>query len=122
MLFGIMAGHIIRLKRTFSERTAWLFVAGNLLIAIGLVCDIWLPINKKLWTSSFSIFMAGLDFASAFHLADRSSRPIQRFLKPLFIMGMNAIAVYMASELGDETLNWIHWSAGENLYASLLDL
>mgnify|MGYP001133499183 CR=1 FL=1 len=27
-LFGIMAGHIFRLRRALSERTTWLFVAG----------------------------------------------------------------------------------------------
>ena len=40
----------------------WLFVTGSLLLAAGLICTAWLPINKKLWTDSFSLFMAGLDF------------------------------------------------------------
>ena len=39
-----------------------MFVAGNLLIAAGLIGNTWLPINKKLWSDSFSLFMAGLDF------------------------------------------------------------
>ena len=115
-LFGIMAGHILRLQRTLAERTAWLFVAGNILIAVGLICDIFLPINKKLWTSSFSIFMAGLDFvllAVFIWVVDHLG--YQRYVKPFFIMGMNAIAVYMASELGDETLNWIRWGSGDNV-------
>ena len=114
-LFGIMAGHILRLQKTLAERTAWLFVTGNILIAVGLICDIFLPINKKLWTSSFSIFMAGLDFvllAVFIWVVDHLG--YQRYVKPFFIMGMNAIAVYMASELGDETLNWIHWGSGDN--------
>ncbi len=114
-LLGVMAGHIIRLRRELAERTAWLFVAGNALIAIGLVCDIWLPINKKLWTSSFALFMAGLDFvmlAMFIWLIDHLG--YQRYVKPLFIMGMNAIAVYMASEILAETLDWIHWGTGES--------
>lgn len=109
-LFGIMAGHIIRLKRALSERTAWLFVAGNALLAAGLICDNWLPINKKLWTSSFSLFMAGLDFillAIFIWLIDHLG--YQRYVKPFFIMGMNAITVYMISELLDETLWALDW-------------
>src|ERR1039458_9125812 len=51
-LFGIMAGHILRMRRQLSERTTWLLVSCNVLIALGLVAAIWLPINKKLWTSS----------------------------------------------------------------------
>jgi predicted acyltransferase len=109
-LFGIMAGHILRLRRELSERATWLFLAGNILIALGLVANIWLPINKKLWTSSFSLFMAGLDFvvfAICLWLVD--GRGFKRAVKPLPIMGMNAITVYMISELLDEVLSALHW-------------
>lgn len=108
-LFGIMAGHILRLRRELSERTTWLFLAGNLLIAAGLIANIWLPINKKLWTSSFSLFMAGLDFvvfAICVWLVDGLG--VRRAFKPLVIIGMNAITVYMASELLYEFLSATH--------------
>jgi predicted acyltransferase len=108
-LFGIMAGHILRLRRELSERTTWLFLAGTLLLAAGLVCDHWMPINKKLWTSSFALFMAGLDFlmfATAVWLVDGLGwkRPV----RPLVVLGMNAIAVYMASELVEGSLSTFH--------------
>jgi len=104
-LLGLMAGHILRLKRSLAERTAWLFLAGNLLLALGLICNLWLPINKKLWTTSFSLFMAGLDFVIfAMFLWLIDGLGWKRPVKPLVIMGMNAIVVYMASELVDEAL------------------
>jgi len=109
-LFGIMAGHILRLPRQLSERTTWLFVSGNVLIALGLIANIWLPINKKLWTSSFSVFMAGLDFvvfAICLWLVDGCG--YKRVVKPFVIMGMNAITIYMISELLDEVLSALHW-------------
>jgi predicted acyltransferase len=108
-LFGIMAGHILKLKRDLSERTTWLYLTGSILIALGLICDIWLPINKKLWTSSFSLFMAGMDFvifAGFVWLID--GRGYRRYARPLVIMGLNAIAVYLASELLEEALSLIH--------------
>lgn len=46
-LFGVMAGHLLRAKRTLAERCAWLFFVGNLLIAAGLIADAWLPIDRK---------------------------------------------------------------------------
>lgn len=111
-LFGIMAGHVLRLRRSLAERTTWLFVAGNLLLFAGLVSNVWLPINKKLWTSSFSIFMAGLDFVIfAIFLWCVDGLSWKRITKPLAIMGMNAIAVYLASELLDEALGAVHWTA-----------
>lgn len=109
VLFGIMAGHILRLKRPLSERVAWLFLAGSCLLAAGLVCDAWLPINKKLWTSSFSLFMAGLDFTvfSAFlWLVDGCGW--KRAARPLVVMGMNAIAVYMLAEFFDIFISNVH--------------
>ncbi|HLY20620.1 MAG TPA: DUF5009 domain-containing protein [Bryobacteraceae bacterium] len=109
-LLGIMAGHILRIQRQLSERTTWLFLTGNVLIALGLIADIWLPINKKLWTSSFSMFMAGLDyvvFAICLWLVDGCG--FRRAVKPLVIVGMNAITVYMISELMDEALSALHW-------------
>ncbi len=121
-LFGIMAGHILKLKRDLAERTTWLYLSGSVLLTLGLVCNIWLPINKKLWTSSFSLFMAGLDFvifAGFVWLID--GKGYQRYVRPLVIMGSNAIAVYMASELIDEALGYFHihrWIY-ENAFAPL---
>jgi predicted acyltransferase len=108
-LLGIMAGHILKLKCDLSERTTWLYLAGSILLALGLICNTWMPINKKLWTVSFSLFMAGMDFvvfAGCLWLID--GRGYRRIVRPLVIVGMNAIAVYMASELVEEVLNMIH--------------
>ena len=113
VLFGIMAGHILRLQGTLAKRAVWLLGVGVLLITAGEICNIWLPINKSLWTSSFSLFMAGLDFtlfALMVWLVDIQGH--KRFFKPLIIMGMNAIAVYMASELLDQVLDMIRLSSG----------
>jgi predicted acyltransferase len=115
-LLGIMAGHILKLPRSLSERTTWMFVTGNLLLAAGLICNVWMPINKKLWTPSFTLFMAGLDFvilAMFVWLID--GRGHERMVKPLVIMGMNAITVYLASEFLDEALGASglhHWIYG----------
>jgi predicted acyltransferase len=112
-LLGIMAGHLLRLKRTLAEKTVSLFLTGNLLIAAGLVCNIWLPINKHLWTSSFSLYMAGLDFvvfAGFVWLVDGCG--YKRVVRPFVIMGMNAIVVYMVSELFAELIDAIPSGAG----------
>lgn len=111
-LLGIMAGRILRMKNTLPERTTWLFFAGNLLLAAGLISNVWMPINKKLWTPSFTLFMAGLDFVVfAIFLWLIDGRGYKRWTKPLAILGMNAIAVYMASEILDQVFNAIRWTA-----------
>ena len=112
-LFGILAGHVLRLRKSLPERTTIMFLAGNALMALGLICDIWLPINKKLWTSSFSLFMAGLDFvllAGFVYLVD--GRGYRRVVQPAVIMGMNAISIYMLSELLAIGLGTVRWRTG----------
>lgn len=97
-LFGILAGQLLQIKRSVEQKTAWLFVAGNLLMFAGAIMNIWLPINKNLWTSSYSVFMAGLAmdvFAVFYWLVD--VKGYQRWAKPFAIYGMNAITVFMLS-------------------------
>ncbi len=121
-LLGIMAAHILRAKRTLPERTVWLFLVGNLLIAAGLICNTWLPINKKLWTPSFTLFMGGLDFVMfAMFLWGIDGVGYKRAAKPLAIVGMNAITIYMISELVDEALSigHLHGPIYRILFASI---
>jgi predicted acyltransferase len=57
--------------------------------------------------------MAGVDFiafAGLLWLVD--GRGYQRYVRPLVILGMNAIAVYMASELLEELMSNIHIGSG----------
>jgi len=97
-LFGILTGQLLQMKRSVEQKTAWLFVAGNLLMFAGAIMNIWLPINKNLWTSSYAVFMAGLAmdiFAVCYWLVD--VKGYQRWVKPFAIYGMNAITVFMLS-------------------------
>ena len=128
-LFGILTGHLLRAKREPAERAAWMFTAGNVLIFIGLMLSTWMPINKKIWTTSFSVFMAGLAtvcFALCYWLIDVQGW--KRFAKPFAIYGMNAIAVYVLSgvvarglgliKIGGVTLQKIIYT---NVFAPLAD-
>jgi predicted acyltransferase len=49
-LFGVLAGHILRVRTPVSEIAAWIFCFGNALLFVGLVLNTWMPINKSLWT------------------------------------------------------------------------
>ena len=109
-LLGVLAGQILRSGESLVERTLRLFVVGNLLLAAGAICDIWLPINKKLWTDSFALFMAGLDFvglATFIYIMDL--RGWTKAAGPAVILGMNAIAIYLASEFLAEFLGAMGW-------------
>jgi predicted acyltransferase len=105
-LLGVMGGHVLRLNLPMAVRRNRLFLIGACLIAAGLVWNIWLPINKKLWTDSFAAFMAGMDFVSLAALIwIVDEHHFSRWFKPFVITGMNAITVYVASELVAEFLD-----------------
>jgi predicted acyltransferase len=101
-----MAGHILRLDSPLSVRRNQLLIVGAFLVALGLIWNIVLPINKHLWTDSFATFMAGLDFvvlATFIWVIDE--RKQSRYFTPFLITGMNAIVVYVASEFLAEFLD-----------------
>jgi predicted acyltransferase len=103
-IFGLLAGTLLAARRI--SRIAAL---GAVLLIAGLVLDHWLPINKKLWTDSFCLFMAGFDclLLSAFVWAV-DLRGWTAPVRPFAILGLNAIAVYMASEFLAEALDAAH--------------
>jgi predicted acyltransferase len=111
-LFGVLAGHILRMRRALPERITWLFVTGSLLLASGLICTAWLPINKKLWTDSFALFMAGLDFTVfAIFAWFIDGLGWHKPVKPFVIFGMNAIALYMTAEFVAKILSAVRVDA-----------
>ena len=68
-----------------------------------------MPINKKLWTSSYSVLMAGLA-AVAFAICDgvldgqSANQRFRQLARPFEIYGMNAITVYVISGLIGKSL------------------
>ncbi|TAK93153.1 MAG: DUF5009 domain-containing protein, partial [Verrucomicrobia bacterium] len=97
-LFGILTGQLLRSTRSDAEKTSWMFSLGCLLMLLGVVLAWWLPINKKIWTSSYAVLMAGLAmvcFATCYWLIDVQGR--RKAVKPFAIYGMNAITVFVLS-------------------------
>lgn len=132
-LFGLLAGLWLRTSRAIEEKASGLAIVGALFVTLGAVWNFTFPINKKLWTSSFTLYAGGwslLLLAVAIYLVDirrggrkapeRADQPEHpSFYKPLLVFGTNAIAAYMVSELLDPILNNIHLSSGNTLKRSL---
>jgi predicted acyltransferase len=119
-LFGVMMGHWLRSKRSAEEKTVWMFVAGELLMLIGAILDMWLPINKNLWTSSYVIFMAGwasVIFAMFYWLID--VKGYKKWALPFNIYGMNAITVFVLSGLLAKTMGLVKVTQDDGTLISL---
>jgi predicted acyltransferase len=104
-LFGVLTGQWLRASFSERRKVAGMVCAGLVLLIAGYILDRWLPINKSIWTSTFSIFMAGLALLclSFFHwLIDTAG--FSRWAKPFIVLGLNPIAIYVLSIILDTTL------------------
>ncbi|MDT3403551.1 acyltransferase family protein [Mucilaginibacter terrae] len=106
-LLGLLTGTLI--KRPDTNNTTKinaLLGAGFILAALGLLWNLWFPINKSLWTSSYVLFSGGLAilvFAACYWLID--IRGYRSFTKPFLVYGLNAIFVFVISGLMARGLN-----------------
>ena len=104
--FGILTGLWLRSKGEPVAKATGILAAGFVLAGLGELMNLWLPINKNLWTSSYAVFMAGLAmlcFAVCYWVID--VRGWRRWSKPFAVYGMNAITIFvMAGIIGRLTL------------------
>ena len=59
-LMGVLAGMWLRTQHELKEKISGIAGAGAVSVALGLLWNITLPINKKMWTSSYVLLPAAL--------------------------------------------------------------
>ena len=105
-LFGSLTGDYLRTSsHDKTEKSVWMFVFGAGLLLVGAFLDMWMPINKSLWTVSYSIFMAGWAlciFGIFYFLID--GKGIKKWAHPFVVYGMNAIFVFVLSGVAGRTM------------------
>jgi|CXWL01.1.fsa_nt_gi predicted acyltransferase len=81
-----------------SDKVAGLFFFGTILLAIGYIWNIYFPMNKSLWTSSYVLVTSGialLTLAACYWLID--IKGYKRWAKPFVIFGVNALPLFVFS-------------------------
>ncbi len=99
-LSGLFAGEIIKNGVSRPKVARTLLIWGVAGVALGLVWGIWHPIVKKLWTSSFVLFLSGICFlllALFYWIID--VKGYHKWAYPLKVIGMNAITAYVLSHV-----------------------
>jgi predicted acyltransferase len=100
VLGGYLAGKFIMDKGKTYEGLAKLLLVGCLLIGVALLWNTVFPINKKLWTSSFSVLTIGIDLciiASIIYLLDFKNKTFG--VNFFTVFGKNALFIYLFSEI-----------------------
>jgi predicted acyltransferase len=115
MIFGLMAGTMLRSNRPDAAKWKWLLGAAGLCFLATLPIDTTLwpeglrqlgaqwslcPAVKRIWTPTWAVFSSGWTFAmlAAFHVViDRWG--YRRWSWPLVVVGVNSISMYCLSQL-----------------------
>jgi predicted acyltransferase len=97
-LLGLCTGIFLTRHRVTLRIALLLALAGGLLAACGWLLDPVLPLNKRLWTSSFAVFSGGISlflFSLLYIIVDlwRS----RWWTIPALILGTNAILAFVLS-------------------------
>ncbi len=102
VLLGVLAGEVLLFEGTARVKCWILYGYGAGLLLAGLLWSGWLPIIKLLWTSSFVLVAGGLSclMMATFYLVI-DVLGYRKWVFPFTVIGMNALAVYMATILFD---------------------
>jgi predicted acyltransferase len=101
MSLGLLAGEALRSERSETQKLKWLLVSGGVCLGLGLLAGATVcPIIKRIWTPSWALYSGGIVlWALAFFNWAIDIRGWKAWTKPLVVVGMNSIAIYVAYNL-----------------------
>lgn len=117
VLLGWWSGQLM--QRNMEEKSGAvrdLLLWGCVLAAGGLVWDVYFPINKSLWTSSFVLYTGGLSMIFlAFSIWALDIANGKRYATFFLVFGANPLFAYILAGLLTKTMLKIKWlsAAGE---------
>jgi predicted acyltransferase len=100
-LLGLLTGDWLQSAHSSKSKAGGMALLGIVGVALGKLLDLWFPINKNLWTSSFVIFTTGMalvGLALCYWLLDLTPHR-GRATNFFRVFGMNAIAAYVFAEV-----------------------
>ena len=108
-LLGMLTAMWLRTKASMERKCAGMLGAGVVFILLGELWNPWFPINKKLWTSSYVLFAAGVALLclALCYWAVEIRGWKKGWTYYWLVFGTNAISAYVLSELLSSTLDSI---------------
>jgi predicted acyltransferase len=120
LLVGVLAGVWMRTKRSGRQKAIGLAAAGLIFLLVGWLLHPFLPINKRIWTSTFALFSSGvslLAFSLCYAIVDL--KRWRRWASPALIFGTNAIFAFALSGVITTLSDRIHVRDGGGAALSL---
>lgn len=100
VLLGFYCGKLIRQKEIVSDKVIALFVVGTVLVIGGYLLSFGLPVNKRVWSPSYVLVTCGLaSLLQAFLMYVIDIQQKSDWATFFRVFGVNALALYVSSEL-----------------------
>jgi len=102
-LLGMFTGQLCRVSSdriSENKKVIYMLIGAIACIAIGWIWSNWFPVNKKLWTSTFVLEVAGYSlimFALFYYIID--VKGYQRWSFFFRVVGLNSITIYLAQRI-----------------------
>lgn len=112
-LIGVLAGEWLATDRLRIQKFSWLATAGLALVCMGLALNPLLPLNKKIWTSTFAVFSGGVAlvlFSVLYFVLD--VKRWRAWVAPALVFGTNAIFAFALSSVITTLADRIHVGVG----------
>lgn len=128
LLFGVFTGRLLQSAAVPAAKTAWMMVAGVIALWAGVILDaVLMPINKSLWTPSYTVFMTGwalLLLGVSYWLIDAcDSAPVRSFsariARPLEMYGVNALFIFALAGLVAKALGYFKVQSDAGTFISI---
>lgn len=102
-MLGNFTGEFLRdSRKNGNKKCLYMLGAAVVMTVIGLIWSNWLPLNKKLWSSSFTLVVGGYSVAMlALFYWIIDVKGWQKWAFPLKVVGMNSIAIFMLPKIID---------------------
>lgn len=124
-LLGMLTAIWLRTQRSLQKKLIGMFGAGAALVVLGELWSISFPINKRLWTSSYVLFSAGVSLLclALCYWAVEIRGWRRGWTYYWLVFGTNAITAYVFSECLASGLGAIHvgQTASTDVYVDILD-
>jgi predicted acyltransferase len=117
VLLGFWAGQQFQDRRLDAALVARLALWGAVLLAAGYVWQLDMPLNKKIWTSSYVLHTTGLAMlalALCVQVVDIRARPaeLRGWVRFFEVFGRNPLFVFVLSGLVPRVLGLLRWQVG----------
>ncbi len=117
VLLGWWVGDMMQRGRADAALVARLFLWATLLLVAAYLWQLEMPLNKKIWTSSYVLHTTGLAMmalAALVHVIDLRARPAEQWGWASFfeVFGRNPLFVFVAAGFVPRVLALLRWQSG----------